>query len=136
MALIEWRDEFAIGIPSVDYEHQGLIRLINGLHEKLSQSASRDTVVDFLGEIHALISAHFALEEKEMLEMGYTGIKDHKDDHERLLDEIRDIMDEVEDDRSDSYSEDLGRRLDLWFTEHFKTRDAKLHRFLEDRGAG
>jgi len=136
MSLIEWRDEFAIGIPSVDYEHQGMIRLINRFHEQLSQNASRDTVIDFLGEIHALISAHFALEEKEMLEMGYGEFQDHKDDHERLLDEIRDIMDEVEDDRSDGFSEDLGRRLDRWFSEHFKTRDARLHRFLEGRGAG
>lgn len=133
MALIEWKDEFAIGIPSVDYEHQGMIRLINGLHEKLAEQASRDTVIDFLGEIHALISAHFALEEKEMLEMDYGEFKTHKDDHERLLDEIRDIMDEVEDDPSGSYAEDLGRRLDLWFSEHFRTRDARLHKFLEGR---
>lgn len=136
MALIEWKDEFAIGIPSVDYEHQGMIRLINGLHEKLSGQASRDTVIEFLGEIHALISAHFALEEKEMLAMGYGEFADHKDDHERLLDEIRDIMEEVEDERSENYAEDLGRRLDLWFSEHFRTRDARLHRFLKERGAG
>lgn len=136
MALIEWRDEFSIGIPSVDYEHKGMIRMINQLHEELSARPSRDTVADFLGEIHALISAHFALEEKEMREIGYDGFDDHKDDHERLLDEIRDIMDTFEADDTADYAEDLSRRLETWFTEHFRTKDARLHRYLKDRGGG
>ena len=136
MALIEWRDEFAIGIPAVDYEHKGMIRMINQLHEELSAEPSRDTVTDFLAEIHALISAHFALEEKEMREMGYDEFGDHKDDHERLLDEIRDIMDDFLDGEPADYAEDLSRRLESWFTEHFRTRDARLHRFLKDRQGG
>jgi hemerythrin len=136
MALLEWRDEFSIGIPSVDYEHKGMIRLINQLHEEMSTGPSRGMVTDFLGEIHALISAHFALEEKEMLEMGYDQLDDHKDDHERLLDEIRDIMDEFEADETSDYAEELSRRLESWFTEHFRTKDARLHRFLNDLGAG
>jgi hemerythrin-like metal-binding protein len=136
MALIEWREEFSIGIASVDYEHKGMIGMINQLHEEISATPSRDTVTDFLGEIHSLISAHFALEEREMLEMGYDAFEDHKDDHERLLDEIRDIMDAFEDDDSADYAEELGRRLEVWFTGHFKTQDARLHRFLKDREAG
>jgi hemerythrin-like metal-binding protein len=136
MALIEWRDEFAIGIPAVDFEHKGMIRMINQLHEELSVEPSRETVTDFLADIHALISAHFALEEKEMREMGYDEFGDHKDDHERLLDEIRDIMDDFLDGEPADYAEDLSRRLEAWFTEHFRTRDARLHRFLKDRGGG
>lgn len=133
MALIEWRDEFTIGIASVDYEHQGMIRMINKLHEELAGDASRDAVIDMLGDIHNLISAHFALEEKEMVEMGYGEFDSHKDDHERLLDEIRDIMDEVEDGTAEGYEADLGRRLEAWFGEHFKTADSRLHHFLEQR---
>ncbi|UCH74515.1 MAG: hemerythrin family protein [Rhodospirillales bacterium] len=131
MALLEWRDDFSIGIPSIDYEHKGMIRLINQLHDSLSAGASRDAVADFLGEIHSLISAHFALEEKEMLEMGYTSFKAHKADHERLLDEIRDIMDAFETQEADDYFDALGRRLDTWFSEHFRTQDAELHRYLK-----
>ena len=130
MSLIEWKDEFDIGIPSVDYEHRGMIQMINRLHGKLAESADRDTIADFLGEIHALISAHFALEEKEMLEMAYDEFEAHKDDHEDLLDQIRDMMDEFEQDQSGDVTKELGGRLNQWFTEHFRTRDARLHRFL------
>lgn len=129
MSLIEWKDEFEIGIPSVDYEHRGMILMINTLHGKLAEN-DKDTIADFLGEIHALISAHFALEEKEMLEMAYDEFEYHKENHEDLLDQIRDMMDELEQDRSGDVMQDLGRRLNHWFTEHFRTRDARLHRFL------
>lgn len=131
MSLIEWKDEFEIGIPSVDYEHRGLIGMINRLHSKLAEDADKETIMSFLGEIHALISAHFALEEKEMQAMRYDEFELHKGEHEDLLDQIRDIMDEVERDPTRNYSTDLGDRLNRWFTEHFRTRDARLHNFLK-----
>lgn len=130
MSLIQWKDEFKIGIPSVDHEHRGMIKLINRLHGKLAENADRETIADFLGEIHALISAHFALEEKEMREMAYAGFDEHKEDHEELLDQIRDMMDELEQDRTGDVTRTLGERLNAWFTEHFRTRDARLHAFL------
>lgn len=129
MPLLEWKDEFLLGIPSVDHEHQELIRLVNETYEHLSRERSELTVADFLGEIYAKISAHFALEEKIMCEQNYDEYLDHKADHERLLDEIRDIMDDIEDDREFD-EETFATKLSNWFTEHFKTKDARLHRSL------
>ena len=132
MDLLEWRDEFRIGIPEVDHEHRQLIELINALHRRLTQSEKAGGVGEFLGELHAQISAHFALEEKVMRRMRYSELDDHKRDHERLLDEIRDIMDGYElDGRYDAPA--LSGALDKWFSEHFRTRDARLHTALAGR---
>jgi hemerythrin len=129
MPLIEWREEFSLGLPSVDHEHRELIGLINDLHASLSSPESASSVMDFLGELHARIAAHFALEEKIMRERGYDQYQDHKEGHEALLDEIRDIMDSYED--SDTFDEArLSQSLKTWFTEHFQTKDARLHKFL------
>ena len=129
MSLINWKDEFLVGVPDVDHEHQQLIALINELHEKMLSQDRDVTVEDFLGEIYAQISAHFALEEKIMREHRYDQYDDHKEDHERLLDEIRDIMDEYEENSAFS-DEALANALQVWFTDHFKTRDARLHSHL------
>jgi hemerythrin-like metal-binding protein len=126
MALIDWDERFRVGIAAVDHEHRELIGLINALHERLGGGYS---VADFLGEIYARISAHFALEEKIMRERNYDQYDDHKTDHERLLDEIRDIMDDYEDQRI-YQDEILAGRLRHWFGDHFRTRDARLHLFL------
>jgi hemerythrin len=129
MPLLEWKQEFALGVPDVDHEHRELIELINVLYAHLEQKDSAISVEDFLGEIYAKISAHFALEEKIMREHTYDQYEDHKADHERLLDEIRDIMDAYEDDARFDKNE-LAACLSTWFTEHFKTKDARLHKYL------
>ena len=127
MSLIEWQDEFSVGVASVDLEHRELIDLINDLHDLVGDNASADEVVSMLGEIFAQISAHFALEEKFMRDSHYPLYEPHKADHETLLDELRDIMDLV--DVDGQYDEQgLSQDMQRWFTEHFRTHDAKLHR--------
>ena len=126
MSLIEWKDEFSVGVAAVDLEHRDLINLINDLHGMMGEGATHDQVMSALGEIYAQISAHFALEEKFMRKTKYEALDSHKDDHESLLDELRDIMDRVEDDGSFE-DERLSRELERGFTTHFSTHDAKLH---------
>jgi hemerythrin len=126
MSLIRWKDEFCVGVAEVDHEHRELVALINSLHGDIKQGARRDAIVDGLGDIYAQIAAHFALEEKFMRESRYMAYAEHKEDHEILLDDLRDIMDQVEDDGT--YNEDqLSNDLSYWFSEHFRTHDARLH---------
>lgn len=129
MALLEWRDEFSIGIASVDFEHRELIEFINKMHEHLEQGDSEFTAADFLGELYSMISAHFALEEQTMRQHGYDQFAEHKDDHERLLEEIRDFMDGCEADVAFD-DKDLGSRLNIWFSGHFNDMDSRLHHRL------
>lgn len=132
MSLIEWREQFAIGLPEVDHEHRELIDEINRLHARLAAGAGADEVADVLGEIESGISAHFALEEKNMQRLGYDGYGSHKTDHESLLDDILDIADGV--DAVRGYDpEALAARLAEWFGAHFRSHDARLHAWLASR---
>ena len=130
MTLIEWRTEFETGVTEVDHEHQELVQLINELHEQIGADAPRETVSDFLGEVFAKISAHFALEETVMRKHDYDEYADHKADHEKLLDDLRDIMDDFETGTDTDYKKALGAAVRDWFVNHFKTKDARLHKKL------
>ena len=122
--LLEWREEYQTGVASVDYEHRQLIGLINDAYQR--RAAGDDDVEELIGEIYARISLHFALEERIMRNHGYDQYAEHKADHERLLEEIREIMDDYA--ASERFDETaLGRRLSDWFAIHFKTHDARLH---------
>ncbi|MFO1134921.1 MAG: bacteriohemerythrin [Rhodoblastus sp.] len=124
--LIEWKDKYRTGIAEVDHEHQELVALINTLHEETKKSGSSD-VEGFFGDLLAAISSHFALEERAMREARYSELGAHKQDHERLLDDLRDIMDSDAGSEADARSEALGSALDAWFSVHFATFDARLH---------
>jgi len=129
MTAIAWRDEYRIGIPAVDHEHQVLITLINEILEQAQQQDRSVALADCLGELHGSIAAHFALEEKEMRLRNYAYFDDHKADHERLLDDIRDLMDEAED-HEQLQLEGFSKRLSDWFLNHFSSHDAHLHKHL------
>ena len=130
MVLIEWRKEFETGVSEVDHEHQELVEIINELHEQIGAGAPRETVSSFLGEVFAKISAHFALEETVMRKHDYDQYADHKADHEKLLDDLRDIMDDFEAGTGEDYKTALGAAVRDWFVNHFKTKDARLHKLL------
>lgn len=130
MVLVEWRDSFRTGIAAVDHEHERLIGLINEAGAALAGTAGRADVEACLGEIYARIAAHFALEEAVMRERGYDEYGDHKADHERLLDEIREIMEGARDAPRERLACELGERLKSWFVVHFKTKDPRLHKML------
>ena len=129
MVLLEWKDKYSVGVDAVDHEHKELIDLINRLHTELSAKDAKLTVTAFFGDLLKGISAHFALEEKFMRERGYGKFAEHKGDHERLLGEIRDIMD-VYETSEEVDSAELSTRLDAWFSRHFETHDSRLHKAL------
>lgn len=129
MSLITWKDQFSLGIDQVDFEHREMIELINELDASMTRNESHARVVDTLGEIYARIAAHFALEEKIMRDSRYDGYAVHKQDHELLLDGLLDVIDSVDaEGRYDRAA--LSEELDKWFSDHFRTHDARLHNKL------
>ena len=126
MSLIEWKDEFDLGIEEVDSEHRALVALINALHDAMLAGEGRADVVEGISEIYTLVSRHFEREEAFMREAHYMAYAEHKEDHEVLLDDLREIIEEVRSGRG--YEEGrLSADLQYWFSDHFRTHDARLH---------
>ena len=129
--LIQWRDTFRTGIPSIDHEHKNMIDLINTLAGDLDTDTPEDQIRQALGKIHEMIEAHFALEEMLMQKHHYEGYPEHKRHHDSLLDDILDIMDHVEEFRGTDFRSNLKARLSEWFGVHFSTLDRKLHGLID-----
>lgn len=129
MAPIEWKPEYSVGDSAIDHEHRELVDLVNTAAATLLDGRSDLDTDRAFGDLFRAISAHFALEEQQMRQAGYDQIAPHKGDHERLLDALRDIMDA---DRGDpeATAGRLTEALEAWFTEHFRSHDARLHRRL------
>jgi hemerythrin len=126
MSLLTFKPEYSVGIESMDYEHRKMIELINELYEEMSERRDPDSIEQFLGDIHTAISMHFALEERLMRDAHYAEYDAHKDDHEELLDQIREMMDVFAVDPNEGFRV-LQEKLSVWFSSHFATFDARLH---------
>jgi hemerythrin len=126
MSLLQWKPEYSIGVQSMDDEHREMIELINATYGKLTSGHDAAQVEEYLGEILSTISMHFALEERMMRKAGYGEYQAHKDDHEALLDRLRDLMDDYFDDPKVG-AHKLEQSLSDWFAGHFSSFDARLH---------
>ncbi len=74
-----WREEFNIGVETIDRDHQRLFKIINKLfafkkEDKNSEWACQEGIKFFKG--HAV--KHFADEEAYMMSIGYEGTQQHK----------------------------------------------------------
>ena len=97
MAYLDWNPAFETGVPGIDYEHHRLVAMLNEINDAIVNEAGPHEIADTLGALHALATAHFALEEKIMREQKYAGLAGRQRIHYELLDEVRDIMDAYED---------------------------------------
>jgi hemerythrin-like metal-binding protein len=129
MSPIAWRPEFSVGNPAVDHEHRELVDLVNETAAAILDRKPDADIQRGFGDLLRAISAHFALEEQQMLAHGYDQREQHKADHERLLDDLRDIMDDSGHSPDES-ADRLAKVLEAWFANHFSTHDSRLHHRL------
>lgn len=129
MAPIAWKPEYSVGNPAIDHEHQELIDLVNDTAAAILDRRPEADIQRGFGDLLRAISAHFALEEQQMQAHGYDQRDQHKADHERLLDELRDIMESSED-APEQAADRLASTLEAWFAHHFQTHDSRLHHKL------
>jgi hemerythrin-like metal-binding protein len=132
MAPIEWKPEYSVGEPAVDHEHRKLIDLVNSTAGAILERRPDSDIERGFGDLLQAISAHFALEERQMREAHYDRLAEHKADHERLLDELRDLMDGAAE-APETSADRLVSALEAWFAEHFRVHDSRLHRRLVPR---
>lgn len=125
MNSLQWRGEFDTGIHEMDVEHRELIGQIMELQQSLAEVADSGRVLEALERIYAMIADHFALEERVMRKIRYKAYADHKEDHDILLDDLREMIDEVAEDGTLDEAQ-LTSDLDRWFSDHFRLHDARF----------
>lgn len=88
-----WNDSLhALGIPSMDREHRGLINLVNELAEAVAHDCDCERARQQMGKILDFAAEHFVHEEALMRQHGFPGLEQHAAEHERLLREATAMM--------------------------------------------
>ena len=124
----EWKTDYEIGHPRLDFEHRIFLNLILEIEADLAKEKPIETIQRRLTEIYKYADFHFFSEESIMFEFNYPEIERHQKIHQQLLDEMRNYI--------TSISIDLIRKNDLvcflvhWFIHHTAIEDLKLALFV------
>ncbi|MEJ2131562.1 MAG: hemerythrin family protein [Gammaproteobacteria bacterium] len=126
MPLFDWDDAYLIGVDELDFEHKDLFARLNELHGELMRHDNKEETLACLGEIHARVMAHFALEERYMQESKDPHFAQHKQEHDAFLEVIVDIIEKFRNDPGFSYADSLERQLQVWIIDHIQTSDRTM----------
>lgn len=133
MALIEWTEELAIGIPTIDGQHQRLVDLINELQVAMLERREKVVMSRIFGELVAATKTHFATEETLFAEHGYPGEAEHAHEHQHLAERVIDLKADF-DAGNTAVTLEVMRFLREWLLKHILESDRAFAPFLRGRG--
>jgi len=133
--MIEWREEYRVGHPTIDDDHQHLINIINDFHDKSKTSKEDRLLHETLKELLAYGKEHFSREEKIQKECMYPYSDMHSAEHRVLIAQIMAMAKTYFVDKSQpinhaslSYMNEFLRR---WLIDHVMKFDTNMREWLE-----
>lgn len=134
MSMFEWKQEYSLGHPDIDAQHQRLFALASDLHSAMTQGKGKDTLSRTLQNLVAYTKMHFAAEERLMQIHGYSEYPAHKAAHDALTAQVLEFQHEFEAGRV-GLTVQLLQFLKDWLRHHIGETDRKVATFLNSRAA-
>ena len=130
---LEWKDEYSVGIDSIDQQHRRLVNLINQLHTAVHYSTGEEFEREALDELVDYTKTHFQYEEGLMQEHGYPDFEPHKAQHQKMIAKVGEVLAEYEQDQDTAMKNALSYLSD-WLINHINGTDKEYSSFLIARG--
>jgi hemerythrin-like metal-binding protein len=89
--VIEWKPEYSVAVEAIDKQHQALVALIAHLQEAMLEGRTKQVVGPLFASMNRYTKYHFAFEEKLLEENGYPGLEAHRNEHARLIAELKEL---------------------------------------------
>lgn len=124
--MFEWKEEYSVGIQSIDEQHKKLFEIGNRAYELLKNNIyidKYDKIIHIIEELKEYTVFHFTYEEKYLLENGYRKFFSHKVEHENFIQKFREIEYNRIDDGQNEYIMELLQFIFKWIDEHILIKD-------------
>ena len=79
MALLEWNENFSLGIEQFDIQHQHLVELLNYAHDNFLKDSCVESLAVTLNELFDYAIRHFQVEAQYIGETSYTQYAEHQE---------------------------------------------------------
>lgn len=134
MTTIQWSDDLSVHIPSIDRQHQTLIKLINKLDDAIKAGNGEMVLKYILTELTRYTQVHFIYEEALFDMHGYPESANHKMAHEKLFEKVEYFNKQLATNDEAIYDE-LLTFLNDWLYSHILKQDMAYSGHLVQHGA-
>jgi hemerythrin len=130
---VEWKDEYSVGIDSIDQQHRKLLNLINNLQTAVDHSTGEAFEREALDELVDYTRTHFSYEEGLMEQNDYPGFAEHCVEHQRMIAQVESVLAEYQQDQETAMQNAIDFLKD-WLIKHINGTDQQYSQFLIDKG--
>jgi len=131
---VDWKDEYSVGIESIDQQHKKLIGLINMLQTTVDYSTGEEFERECLAAVVNYTKTHFVYEEGLMSKYGYPDFEAHKAQHQKMINKVNGLLANYEE-RPENAMKDVLDFLKQWLIRHINGTDKEYSEFLISKGA-
>ncbi len=92
--MILWKEEYCLGVESIDQQHLQLVEIANRIYQLLKNELIEDkydAIVAIIDELKDYTIYHFKAEEEYMMSIGYKKLLSQKVAHNDFLDKMASI---------------------------------------------
>jgi hemerythrin-like metal-binding protein len=134
MPLIEWSDEYSVGLEMFDAEHKKLIAIINGLHDSFEHGVDRSIAIKALDELIDYTIEHFAHEDSFFDSWAYPDKAAHRVAHQELRQQVLEYRASMVAKGGIEMALELITFLRYWLLGHIMSEDKRFCAYLSGKG--
>jgi hemerythrin len=134
MPLIEWSDEYSVGLDMFDNEHKKLVTIINDLHDSFERGIDRSVAERALDGLVEYTILHFQHEELYFEDWNYPDKAAHRIAHQELRAQVLEYRATMLSKGGIEMALELIVFLRYWLLGHILSEDKKFCHFLRDKG--
>jgi hemerythrin len=120
--MFEWKNEYSVGIGSIDAQHQNLFAIGRELYAAMSAGQGKARLSRILDRLVQYTSVHFAHEERLMRLNDYPDFLKHKCQHDAMAKQVLAFQADFENGRV-AMTVQLLQFLTDWLQKHIKVSD-------------
>lgn len=126
MNMIQWKDEYALGIAAIDDQHKQLFEIADRIYALIQNDLIMDKydgIVEIIDELKDYTIHHFQAEEKYMESIGYKKLLSQKVAHNDFLQKMGEIdLDRIDNGQNAYLMETLDFVVE-WLGQHILKED-------------
>lgn len=130
---LQWDESLELGIEEIDNQHRSIFEHFKQLSEAAQEGTSKEVVEDLVAFLNDYTQAHFATEDKLMVEYRYPKIDEQRHEHSEFTKDIRELKRRIEDKGATrEISLEITGKLLRWIIQHVKNHDKIMVEYVKE----
>jgi len=134
MGLVQWSEEYSVGVGNLDRHHQKLFDMLNRLHNAMTQGKGKEVVIGIIKEMVDYARYHFEEEEKLMERIKYPGLNEQRNVHKKFMIKVEEYRKLADMGLEAFLSSGISTFLSDWLKNHIGVMDKKYKKYMNENG--